>query len=460
MSSILIALMIFIMVLATTLTPYAALLAYEWTSYLPVGQMSYGPLAGIKYPKFTAAIVIIAFAVSQRDKFSKVGPAAFLIAAYAVWVTITSYFTAVADPSWVMVKWDNAVKTIIMAWFLYMMTDSRARMEAFLSLYAIALSYWIVAGAWQTIVSGGGYGSVAAGGGYLLADGSVLTIATIIACCAVYWISKYTVLAPPGFKKFYPLLAYGFMALSVIMIIGTQARTGLVAGVAAFAWYLVKAKKKGPPIALAGLAAVLIFSFAPAEWFERMSTIFADSEGNREGSSAGRVMAWLWGWNYVLENPVFGGGFRVYYALHVVTMENGVTRIIDSHSWFFEILVEQGFVGMAIFASLCASAGFGLFGVEQRLKGDPEYEWARDLSRFLQIGLVGLLIGGLFVGIGHFAIMWDMLAICAALPRVVALEKKRATQRIGAVEAEPSKSPSRVRTLGGLGTPGVAARSR
>lgn len=451
MSSILVAAIVLLGLLATIMTPYAALLAYEWTSYLPPNAISHGPFAQIQFPRITAVVAILAFFALQRDKFAKLGPGVFIIGVYALWVTITTFFFAVGDPHDVMWKYDKAIKTIIMAGFLYLMTDSRARMEAFLSLYALAMSYWILSGAMRTILSGGGgYGSIQAGGKYLISDSSTLVIATILAGVLVAWIGKHSILAPFKDSRIYRWGAFAFIGFCVVLIIGTRSRTGLIAGSLATAFFIFKSKHRIGPIVLAGAAVALVAMFAPPDWFERMATILDAGGEDMDQSAAGRLDSWTWAWNYALEHPFTGGGFRVFYKLHWVEM-GGVLRVVDSHSYFFEILAEQGFTGLFIFFSLVGVAGSGLYRLERRTRDVAGYEWAHDLARAMQVGMVALLTGGLFVGIGHFSLMWDFLAVAAALPRVVALERMRAGEpaleapgRRSAIGAKPaSQRPAR-----------------
>ncbi len=443
MSSVLVACIVVLSLLATVLTPYAALLAYEWTSYLPPNTVSFGPFAQAQFPRITALAAMLAFVFLQRDKFSKIGPGLFLIGAYGVWITITSNFFAVAGPSLVMWKYNIAIKTVVMAGVLYLMTDSRARLEAFLSIYVLAISYWIVMGAVKTLLTGGGYGLVSSGGDYLFADGSTLSVGAIMAGIVIAWVGKHSVLAPFYNDRIYRTAALIFIGICAVLVIGTQARTGLIAGVAAYGYYVLKSRHRVPAVIVAAIAGAAIFTFAPPDWLERMSSITASGDA-RDQSAAGRFQAWGWAWEYAKNHPFTGGGFRVFYALNIVELENGKTRIIDSHSYFFEILAEQGFTGLFIFLSLAGVSWFGLLRLERQLRDDDDYVWAKDLARTMQYALVALLTGGLFIGIGHFALTWDFLAIAAALPRIIALERERAGHAPLSAKAPAKRLPRRL----------------
>ena len=54
MSSLLVGLIFFLGIIASLLTPYAALLVYEWASYLPPYLITYGPLSDLPYGKLGA----------------------------------------------------------------------------------------------------------------------------------------------------------------------------------------------------------------------------------------------------------------------------------------------------------------------------------------------------------------------------------------------------------------------
>src|SRR3546814_14250675 len=84
-------------------------------------------------------------------------------------------------------------------------------------------------------------------------------------------------------------------------------------------------------------------------------------------SASTRVAVWQWTWDFAKENP-FGGGFDAYIQNHVRVVKAATAYDPDNpqeaepsvyeeksrayHSSYFEMLVEQGYAGLALWLAL------------------------------------------------------------------------------------------------------------
>ena len=219
---------------------------------------------------------------------------------------------------------------------------------------------------------------------------------------------------------------YGWV--NTTLFVGTGARTGLVC-IAVFGVLLMRQVKYR--FLIAGLGAVAVVAatpFLPQEYKERMETI----TGFRSDESAStRIEVWKWTYHYVLANPT-GGGFDAYrgnsftYEIPDVEGEGNNRRvtyreITDQarayHSSYFEVLGEQGWLGLFLWLSLQV---LGLYQMERirwrEGKKRPDRDiFMFDLATALQHAQIIFLVGALFVGIAFQSFVFILLAFQAAL---------------------------------------------
>jgi probable O-glycosylation ligase (exosortase A-associated) len=162
-------------------------------------------------------------------------------------------------------------------------------------------------------------------------------------------------------------------------------------------FYLLKSRRKFAAFfALIPLAAVL-YTVMPDHWFQRMETIQTWEE---DGSASERVRAWN---NAIdLANTRFiGGGMRA--------LVHWGGR--DSHSIYFGILGEHGWVGLGMFLLLLMFTWRSGSWVIRHAKRHADLIWARDLAAMTQVSLVGYMSAGAFLGLQYFDLFYHLIAI-------------------------------------------------
>ena len=189
----------------------------------------------------------------------------------------------------------------------------------------------------------------------------------------------------------------GWSAVSIICMIGTAARAGLVA---LGAFLTVGISGWGNKIKLTAAALVIsamVYPYLPEAWLERMGTI---KEYETDSSAMGRLRVWTWTANFAATHPL-GGGFDAYLANQITRQSDGSRKAKAFHSIYFELLGEQGYTGLAIYLLFSVST---LIGLARFAKGHGLREdqlWMRPFSKCMFAGLVTLLVGGAFIGIAY-----------------------------------------------------------
>ncbi len=325
-------------------------------------------------------------------------------------------------------KWSWVWKAIVFAMFLPLTLRTRLRIEAVALVMVLAASTIIITGGVKTALGGGGYGTLR----LLVNDNTGLYEGSIISCVAIaiipliLWLMKHGTVFPSDWRV--KLFAGALVFACLLIPIGTQARTGLlcigVLGIMA----LRSVKRRFLYVAGAGLLALVAVPFLPASYTQRMNTI-ENHQGDQSAST--RVAVWMWTLDYVKDHP-FGGGFDAFRGntLRIETRESGgfdnnqsveVTQIQDKgrayHSSYFEMLGEQGYLGLGLWLWLMASGLWQMERLRRRWKDrtGPGEQWQAPLANALQQALVIYLVGSLFVGIAFQPFMFMLIGLQCGL---------------------------------------------
>ena len=111
-----------------------------------------------------------------------------------------------------------------------------------------------------------------------------------------------------------------------------------------------------------------------------------------------------------LQHPVLGGGFGVF-VLDAGSIPEANPGWLEAHNIFFEILAEQGFVGLGLFCGLIIAIYRSCAVVQKRVRGNEELAWTADLARATQIALVAFVVGGSFVSIASNPFLYMLAGI-------------------------------------------------
>jgi probable O-glycosylation ligase (exosortase A-associated) len=194
------------------------------------------------------------------------------------------------------------------------------------------------------------------------------------------------------------------------------------------------------------LCRVLVLQLAPEKWNERMSTI---QTAEADKSFMGRVTAWKVSSAIAVDNPVFGGGFRALQSHPVWNRykdQQGLLGSVDTpeltrtgvaaHSIWFEVLGDQGFVGLFLFIALIVNAFMTRRAVWRLVRQNgPGERWAGDLADMLAAALLAYVVAGSLLSAAYFELPY----VCFMLMEVLKQLQLRAVVVPAAVAAAPSR---------------------
>lgn len=148
---------------------------------------------------------------------------------------------------------------------------------------------------------------------------------------------------------------YSCVVLYVLGNVASFSRGGFVGllGVGIFIFY--KSKNKVTLVLIAALLVVLMFAFAPPEYWDEMSTIKEDSH-SEVGTGKLRYDAWKAGWQMFLDHPIIGVGannfgiwLQDYYPVKEIAHKMWGRA---AHSLYFTLIPEMGIVGTVLFIGM------------------------------------------------------------------------------------------------------------
>ena len=229
------------------------------------------------------------------------------------------------------------------------------------------------------------------------------------------------------------------MVCVVICVIGTYSRGGLLGLGAITIALVVKSRQKILGILLVSVASVCLLTLTTLAWKDRMSKFL---EGNIDSSAYSRLIAWGGGWNLAMEYPIGGGGFDVYtdeaiFPSFVPSALRGALygkniHLHSSHSIYFQMLGEQGFVGLGLFLLLLGSCFASMRALRRRARGDPRLEWVEPYTHMFEVTLLAYMISGATLGRAYFDFFYQVVALVSIL-KILATRDLRMT----APEVEP-----------------------
>jgi len=179
-----------------------------------------------------------------------------------------------------------------------------------------------------------------------------------------------------------------------------------------FAFFFMQTKKKFPFLLFGLITVLAVLLIAPQEWWDRMQLI---SDYSEDKSALSRLTSWKFAWDYALEHPILGGGFKIFRF----NVDPVAQQWREAHSIYFEVLGEHGFVGLVLFCTLMFGLVYSGFNIRRRCRPYPDLAWAGDLGVKLSISISLYLTSGAFLSVAFHPIAYDLAVLSIAVIHVV-----------------------------------------
>ncbi|AKQ40970.1 hypothetical protein CP97_01260 [Aurantiacibacter atlanticus] len=406
--------------------PFLWVLLYIYVDIVSPQQIGWGIITSLSLSLVTFIAAFAGYVLLDNKQGSRLTLQQGLIIGLLAWCGYTTLGAVFQDTAWE--KWDWVWKSLFFAAFLPLTLRTRLRLEAAVLVFTLSIAAIAINGGIKTVLGGGGYGTltllVDANSG--IYEGSIISTAAIATIPLILFLARRGTVFAPG--KLVWLFCAALILSCLLIPIGTNARTGLVCIAVLGVLLMRQARHRFVFAGLASVAMVLSLPFLPQEYVERMGTITGYQS---DESASTRIAVWKWTYQYALANPM-GGGFDAYransftYQMPEVIGEGNnrqVTyrEVTDEarayHSSYFEMLGEQGWLGLFMWLLLHA---LGLWQMERiRRRESAKHAdrdiWMHDLATGLQHAQIIVLVGAAFVGIAYQSFIFLLVAMQCAL---------------------------------------------
>jgi probable O-glycosylation ligase (exosortase A-associated) len=401
--------------------------------------LTWGVLDNLYYAYVIAALTCISWIISPKDKKQlPLTPLVVLTLLFSLWMTLTSCFALA--PAWdVWDRWVLVHKILFMGLVGYALTTSRERVDQLVWVVVLAVGIWGVKGAISFILHGGGTVGIHGPEGGVAADNNAFGITLIMIMPLLFY--QWHTAVNRNLRR--GLMLMGFLVS--LAIIFTYSRGALVGLCAMGVVFWLRSRAKIATGALILVVVLSVYSFAPQHWFDRMSTI---ETYDQDASAMSRINLWQVSLRIAELHPILGGGFRVTYWPALTNSMLEGTRIprLDkpraAHSIWFEVLSEQGWVGLVLFVAISGYSLYSCSWLVRRTRDRSDLAWANLLGRMGQSVLVGFWAAGTFASLAYFDEYWCVIFIFDAARRIV---KKDLAMPVSTFRAAP------VMGVGGVG---------
>lgn len=400
--------------------PDWGILMWTWIGLMNPHRMTWGFAYSFPFAMIVGLVTLFAIFISKERKYLPLTPAVVVLLMFIAWMCATTFLFALY-PEEAQVKLIKVLKIQLFIVLTLMVMQSKERLRALILVATLSIAFFGIKGGIYTIAKGGG-GKVLGPDGGFVAGNTEIALALAVTLPLMRWLQLQTD------NVWLRRAATASMVLIAISILGSQSRGGFLA-VSAMALFLaLKSRRKVLVGAFIAIAAFAMLAFMPAAWHARIDTI----ENYQEDRSAmGRIGAWTFAVKIAIARPIGGGGFDTFQE-GAYSRYAPEERALDSHSIWFQVLGEHGFVGLGLFLLLWLTTWRTGSWIIRKSRNDPELVWARDLAAMIQTALVAFFVGGSFLGLAYWDYPYILVAALVAT-RVVVERHLREAARAEAV---------------------------
>jgi probable O-glycosylation ligase (exosortase A-associated) len=394
--------------------PHWGILMWTWIGIMSPHRLAWGFAQNLPIAMIVGLVTMIAILFSREPKKLPLYPVVVVLFLFDVWLVISSAFAIFPADAWPL--FEKVAKVQLFIFLTMLMMQTRDRIEGLVWVSALSLGFFGVKGGLYTLTGGAGY--VLGPPRSYIAGNTEIALAMTMTVPLLYYLVTQTQ------HRWIRWSLWAAMGLTAVAVLGSFSRGGMlaIAGMAGFFW--LKSRHKFV-LAIAGIALIpVVLGTLPERWFDKMATI---RNYEADTSAMGRINAWGFAINLAKARPLTGGGFGVFDKEMFLRYAPNPADFHDAHSIWFEVLGEQGFVGLGLYLLMWLLAWRTAGATISACKKHDRLRWAVDLLRMVQVSLVGYFIGGTFLGLAY----WDFPFVLVAL---IVLTK--------AVTAEELKSPA------------------
>lgn len=403
-------------------SPYISLYLWLWTSMFPLQNWVYGMALSLRFNLVFALMTILGYFIKLKDKPEFKNTLLFtLIIVFFIHCSIGVMLHGV-DYQWG--KLENFLKAIVFFICCVLMLRKKHHFEAVIVFLVLSLGYFAFMEGLKYIATAGAHRIQGMMGP--LGDNNKCALGFNMCIPLIIYLITQT-------KE--KLLKYGYvsvLALSIVGVFATNSRGGLLALLFILSYYWwIGGRKLYIPVLLIG-AGFLLINVMPESWMDRMASI---ENAGEDSSFLGRVLFWKINFLAALDYPLFGLNFDATSSILVWQnyMDEAVrlnwfvdtppkTRGFVAHSIYFQVLGNQGFLGLGIFLLIA----FTIFRTLSKItKYYEKTSWQNSLAKAIRVSFMAFYVGGAALNAAYFELFYLLISIAICLNLVLIFDLKK-----------------------------------
>jgi probable O-glycosylation ligase (exosortase A-associated) len=411
------------------LQPWIGVLVWSWIGYMNPHRLTWD----FAYHQPWAMMVAIAtltgllFAGRDRKPVPRTAAVYLLIALWAVFVVST--FGAF-EPKDAWDQLDKVSKILLITFVTMVLFRDPVKIRYLLYVIALSIGFFGLKGGIWALATGGG-NMVLGPPESFIAGNTEIGLAIIMVIPLLLLLSRHE---PRHWARVGLRVMMGFSVVAVLFTYSRGAVLGL--GVILPLMFL-KSRMRMLILPLALVAALfgqaVVESVFPERWLARMGTV---QTYERDRSANMRLNSWIVSFRLARDYPFFGAGFRPFSAAVYLTYspDEKWNTLQDSHSIYFQVMAEHGFVGFGLYVGVIAATLLALRGIMWRTRRRPALKFYFDCAQMIEVSLLGFLTAGAFLSMSYFDLFFHLVAVTALVKVLVA-------EKLAQEEAAPASSP-------------------
>ena len=366
-------------------------LVWTWFSLMNPHRMSYGFAYSLPFAQITAIATFMSILWSRGKVRLPPDPSVIVLILFVLWTCVTTFFAILPDPSSQTLL--IVVKIQLMTLVCVASIRERKHIELFVWVCVFSVGFYGLKGGVFAIASGGSSRVWGPTDSYIQ-DNNALGLALVMIIPLGYYLLQVTT------RRWLRNGLVGFLLLNTIAVLSTQSRGAFLAIMVMFFVLWTRMRKKLLPAIAMLMLGVMLIAFMPASWETRMRSIGTYQE---DSSAMHRLNAWETAVN-IANDRVTGAGFAIANREIFNRYSPNPDWVFTAHSIYFQVLGEQGWIGLMLFLMLGALSFWNAASLRKAALARPETLWVRDLTSMIQVSMVGYAVGGAFLSLSY----WDM----------------------------------------------------
>jgi len=392
--------------------PWLGALLWVWISVMNPHTLGWGFAVTFPFASIIAVVTLASLLLTREPKSLPLTPVTVTLILFVAWINVSTLNALM--PEHVYRQWSTVMKIMLMTFVTMVLIRERAHIQRLVWVLVISLGFYGVKGGIFTLASGGT--SIVWGpGNSFIAGNNELALALIMTIPLMHYLQTTTE------RKWVRHALTAAMILSAVAAIGSYSRGAFLAIAVMLAFLCMKSRHRVGLAVLFVLCLPLAVGFMPDKYLERMDTIQHYEE---DRSAMGRINAWIMCWN-LARDRFTGGGFEIYEPQFFAIWAPIPERVHAAHSIYFQALGEHGFVGLGLYLLLAFFTWRTASRIIRDARTRPQYRWAQDLARMIQVSMVGFGVGGAFLSLLYFDVPYYLMGILVMTRALMARELRQ-----------------------------------